>query len=95
MPDCLHPEPVVVVDTREALTEEHTKVEWCPVCGSVRANNGDHGAPAGEWRSPSGLVLPGWTCKSCRAFNGEAMELKIKCRSCGVSRSVENRKGEP
>lgn len=29
-----------------------------------------------------GLVLPGWFCPVCRAFNGEAMGPMLKCRAC-------------
>lgn len=28
-------------------------VWWCPSCGSVRDNNGDHGAAACAWRAPT------------------------------------------
>jgi hypothetical protein len=30
-----------------------TLVSWCPACGSIKDNNGDHCAKAGEWRSPN------------------------------------------
>jgi hypothetical protein len=28
------------------------------------------------------LELPGWICKNCKAFNGEAKEKLMKCRCC-------------
>ena len=58
----------------------NTLVYWCPSCGSIWDNNGDHGAAAGTWRAPSSLVLPSWTCTECKAFNGSA------CRCCGAPR---------
>jgi hypothetical protein len=33
-------------------------------------------------RTPSGLLLPGWFCPSCRAFNGAAKEHLTYCRCC-------------
>lgn len=33
-----------------------------------------------------GLVFPGWTCPSCRAFNGAAKEILKECRGCGAAR---------
>ena len=27
-------------------------------------------------------ILPGWTCTKCGAFNGEAKENRLSCRSC-------------
>lgn len=29
-----------------------------------------------------GLVLPGWFCVKCGAFNGEAKESRTECRAC-------------
>jgi hypothetical protein len=53
--DCQHPESAVVtVDDRE-----FTVVHWCSACGAIRDNNGDHGAPAGEWRLPGSQSRPG------------------------------------
>jgi hypothetical protein len=34
----------------------------------------------------SGVLLPGWECQSCRAFNGSAKELLANCRCCGRAR---------
>lgn len=31
---------------------------------------------------PTGIVLPGWDCPKCRAFNGEAKEIRLTCRAC-------------
>lgn len=33
-----------------------------------------------------GIVLPGWTCPSCKGFNGEAKERLEKCRGCEAAR---------
>lgn len=33
-----------------------------------------------------GIVLPGWHCPSCKAFNGEAKEVLIHCRACGIAK---------
>ena len=78
---CLHPEAeVVVIDAGETL------IGWCHLCGSIRDNNGDHGAAAGAWRPPSGWVLPGWTCNECMIFNGATKELLAACRSCATPR---------
>jgi hypothetical protein len=33
-----------------------------------------------------GFLLPGWTCRVCRGFNGSARELLTECRSCGTPR---------
>lgn len=30
-----------------------------------------------------GLVLPGWDCPRCGAFNGEALTVRFSCRACG------------
>lgn len=43
---CPHPESEVVT-----IEAELTLVHWCALCGSIRDNNGDHGAPAGTWRA--------------------------------------------
>ncbi len=63
-----------------------TLVSWCPACGSIYDNNGDHGAEAGTWRAPTAIVLPGWRCGHCRGFNGSAKELLTECRCCGTPR---------
>jgi hypothetical protein len=31
-------------------------------------------------------ILPGWICKSCKAFNGDAKEKLQNCRACGGKR---------
>ena len=80
---CPHPETDLVV-----IEADLTVVWWCPLCGSIRDNNGDHGVVACAWRSPSGLLLPGWTCAGCRAFNGAAKELLTECRNCGAPRKT-------
>lgn len=80
---CQHPESDVVV-----IQWDLVFVRWCPLCGSINDNNGDHGAEAGTWRSPTGLLLPGWTCSACRAFNGAAKELLAECRGCGAPRKI-------
>jgi hypothetical protein len=33
------------------------------------------------------IVLPGWTCLTCGAFNGAAMEVRKDCRCCGKPRA--------
>jgi hypothetical protein len=71
---------VVAIDAGE------TFVLWCPFCGAICDNNGEHDAPPGQWRAPDGVVLPGWKCKQCGSFNGCAKELLPDCRSCGVPR---------
>jgi hypothetical protein len=43
---CTHSE-AVTIDAGETL------VNWCPFCGAILDNNGDHGAAPGEWRLPS------------------------------------------
>ena len=35
------------------------------------------------------IVLPGWSCPTCRAFNGEAVQRYEACRACGERRTVE------
>lgn len=35
-----------------------------------------------------GLLLPGWSCAYCRAFNGSAKEARVQCRACGLARSL-------
>jgi|GEM_PF-3051405 len=79
---CPHPDPEVVVIRWCDLV----LVRWCPLCGSINDDVGAHGAEPGAWRSPTGVVLPGWTCQSCQAFNGCAKELLIECRGCGSPR---------
>lgn len=78
--DCQHPDAEVVT-----VEDEYTFLQWCSLCGSICDNNGAHGAAAGVWRSPDGLVLPGWTCR-CGIFNGSSKELLTECRSCGTPR---------
>jgi len=78
---CPHPESDLVT-----IEADQTVVWWCPLCGSIRDNNGDHGAQTGTWRAPSGLVLPGWTCSVCQVMNGSLKELLTECRSCGAPR---------
>jgi hypothetical protein len=34
-----------------------------------------------------GIVLPGWDCKICGAFNGSAKETLTECRCCGKEKS--------
>ena len=84
MPDtgCPHPE-----SDRVAIEAGQTFVQWCTVCGSIYDNNGDHGAEAGTWRSPSSIVLPGWACSGCQTFCGAGKELMDECRHCGAPRS--------
>jgi hypothetical protein len=77
---CPHPDVAIVTIDDQAFT----LVDWCSMCGSIRDNNGDHGAPAGSWRDPTGLVLPGWTCNACGAFTGTAKEQLTQCRCCGT-----------
>ena len=31
-----------------------------------------------------GLVLPGWFCSGCHAFNGEVKAKREVCRACGI-----------
>jgi hypothetical protein len=35
-----------------AIEADETFVRWCPRCGAISDNNGDHGADAGTWRHP-------------------------------------------
>lgn len=77
--DCKHPESEMVV-----VSAGDTFMSWCSTCGSIWDNNGDHGAAAGSWRAPSGLVLPGWTC-ACGIFTG-SMKGATECRCCGRSK---------
>lgn len=37
-------------------------------------------------RAHAGILLPGWTCRECRVFNGSAKGLLDACRSCGAAR---------
>lgn len=37
-------------------------------------------------RAEAGLLLPGWDCPSCRAFNGSAKELLTRCRCCDAAK---------
>jgi len=80
---CPHPESELVT-----IESGLTVVWWCAFCGSIRDNNGDHGAQACAWRAPSGVVLPGWTC-SCGGFNGSVKELLPACRGCGLPREPQ------
>jgi len=79
---CTHPETDVVVLGHIG----GGGVRWCQLCGSVRD------ALWREWRAPSGLLLPGWTCAAvkdgvpCRAFNGAAKEVLTVCRACDTPR---------
>ena len=34
------------------------------------------------------IVLPGWQCQACLAFNGEEKERLAACRACGASEST-------
>jgi hypothetical protein len=81
--DCLHPEAELVV-----IVAESTFVSWCSICGSLRDNRGGHGIPAGTWRAPAGVVLPGWTC-ACGGFNGCLKEWLSECRGCGLPRGTQ------
>lgn len=38
-------------------------------------------------RKAEGVLLPGWVCKNCRCFNGDAKERLERCRSCDASRA--------
>lgn len=42
----------------------------------------DHGCVA----LPQGVLLPGWDCPECRAFNGDAKERLTRCRCCDAAR---------
>lgn len=35
-----------------------------------------------------GILLPGWFCPNCTAFNGDAKEFLQKCRCCEFDRPV-------
>lgn len=35
-----------------------------------------------------GVVLPGWWCAMCEAFNGEMHALRSVCRCCGVLKTA-------
>ena len=39
-------------------------------------------------RAEGGILLPGWTCSACKAFNGSAKVTLTHCRCCGVARAV-------
>lgn len=77
---CSHPENSV-----EDIDADYTMFRWCGLCGSLHmpTEGGGH-----AWRAPSGLVLPGWTCASCSAFNGGAKEELGECRCCGMKSSL-------
>jgi hypothetical protein len=32
------------------------------------------------------MIFPGWTCDTCKVFNGEAKDCLEICRACGASR---------
>jgi hypothetical protein len=34
----------------------------------------------------AGILLPGWQCTQCQAFNGTAKECLLVCRCCGAPR---------
>lgn len=38
--------------------------------------------------SKAAPLLPGWECKNCLAFNGEAKERRQYCRACGCKKSA-------
>lgn len=94
---CTHPE-----SDRYAISDAYGQVvmEWCELCGSVRwggkgligpdkmVTPGGIEVPCIAWKAPSGLLLPGWTCKKpdCRAFNGSAKEVLTHCRACDTPR---------
>lgn len=40
-----------------------------------------------ERKREEGLVLPGWTCHACRAFNGSARENLTHCRACDAPKT--------
>ena len=73
---CPHPEPDI---TRFELADD-ASVHWCSLCGSVR-----EGALS-PWVAPASLVLPGWTCRNCKTFNGSAKEVLTVCRHCQAPR---------
>jgi len=54
---------------------------WCRMCGSL--------CERGAWIAPRSLVLPGWHCERCGAFNGAHKELRTECRSCEAPLSKE------
>jgi len=35
-----------------------------------------------------GILLPGWACAACKAFNGSAKVTLTHCRCCGVARAT-------
>lgn len=35
-----------------------------------------------------GILLPGWACAACKAFNGSSKVTLTHCRCCGVARAV-------
>lgn len=41
---------------------------------------------AAEERRKARAMLPGWTCETCLAFNGEAKERRETCRACNAGR---------
>jgi hypothetical protein len=73
---CPHPE-FALVDVGSAPTAP----VWCRLCGSL--------CDRGGWVAPRSLVLPGWSCTKCGAFNSAARELRTDCRSCGAPFDME------
>ena len=55
-------------------------VYWCAVCGSIAMDANE------PWRSPTGIVLPGWRCSACHAFNGDTKQVLTACRCCETPR---------
>lgn len=40
-----------------------------------------------EFAERFGIILPGWTCTTCRLFNGDAKERRTACRGCDAPRT--------
>lgn len=47
------------------------------------ANIRDLSAQLTSFRNAAAPLLPGWDCKGCGTFNGEAKEKRSECRACG------------
>lgn len=58
--------------------DERGQVKWCSACGAFNCD--------GTWREPSGLMLPGWFCRSCKRFMGEAKQRHEVCLYCEQGR---------
>lgn len=71
-------------DAREpSLGYPETTLHTCTCAGGA---NLPHHERCPVRHGEEGIMLPGWTCLGCGAFNGDAKERLASCRCCELPR---------